>query len=106
MSASGTAAASAPAEAGGGGTAGDKQRSSSSAPLNVEGIDLLEKCGVCRERLRSERDPRLLPCLHTVCKECIKVEPVSAGNNKDGQGKRPGSGELGQGEPGNSFWGK
>uniref|UniRef100_A0A8C5WMR9 Tripartite motif containing 28 n=1 Tax=Laticauda laticaudata TaxID=8630 RepID=A0A8C5WMR9_LATLA len=84
MSASGTATVSAPAEAGGGGAAGDKQRSSS-APLNVEGIDLLEKCGVCRERLRSERDPRLLPCLHTVCKECIKVEPVSGGNNKDGQ---------------------
>uniref|UniRef100_A0A8C6YBT0 Tripartite motif containing 28 n=1 Tax=Naja naja TaxID=35670 RepID=A0A8C6YBT0_NAJNA len=76
MSASGTATVSAPSEAGGGGAAGDKQRSSS-APLNVEGIDLLEKCGVCRERLRSERDPRLLPCLHTVCKECIKVEPVS-----------------------------
>lgn len=89
MSASGTATVSAPAEAGGGGAAGDKQRSSSSsAPLNVEGIDLLEKCGVCRERLRSERDPRLLPCLHTVCKECIKVETVSGGNNKDGQGKK------------------
>ncbi|KAJ6654843.1 hypothetical protein lerEdw1_006532 [Lerista edwardsae] len=93
MSASATAPA--PAEAGGGGgggsaaagaAAGDKQRSSSSsAPAaNVEGIDLLEKCGVCRERLRSERDPRLLPCLHTVCKECLKAEPAP-GNNKDGQ---------------------
>ncbi|XP_053216872.1 transcription intermediary factor 1-beta isoform X1 [Podarcis raffonei] len=87
------ATAPAPAEAaGGGGAAGDKQRSSTAAaPLNVEGIDLLEKCGVCRERLRSERDPRLLPCLHTVCKECMKVEPAAAaaaaagGNNKDGQ---------------------
>ncbi|XP_044300503.1 transcription intermediary factor 1-beta isoform X8 [Varanus komodoensis] len=87
MSASATATAPAPAEAGGGGggAAGEKQRSSSSGSLNVEGIDLLEKCGVCRERLRSERDPRLLPCLHTVCKECIKVEPASGGNNKDGQ---------------------
>ncbi|XP_061446083.1 transcription intermediary factor 1-beta isoform X2 [Rhineura floridana] len=90
MSAPATATAPAPAEAGGGGggAAGDKQRSSSAAataPLNVEGIDLLEKCGVCRERLRSERDPRLLPCLHTVCKECVKVEPAPAGNNKDGQ---------------------
>lgn len=92
MSASATAPA--PAEAGGGGgggaaagaAAGDKQRSSSSsAPAaNVEGIDLLEKCGVCRERLRTERDPRLLPCLHTVCKECLKAEPAP-GNNKDGQ---------------------
>lgn len=99
MSASATAPA--PAEAtggGGGGAAGDKQHSSSSAtattasasatattPVNVEGIDLLEKCAVCREQLRSERDPRLLPCLHTVCRECIKVEPAPAGNNKDGQ---------------------
>ncbi|KAK9395728.1 transcription intermediary factor 1-beta [Crotalus adamanteus] len=86
-------AASGLAEAAGGRAAGDKQRSS--APLSVEGIDLLEKCGVCRERLRSERDPRLLPCLHTVCKECIKVEPISAGN-KDVQGKRPEGGELGE----------
>ncbi|XP_053118200.1 transcription intermediary factor 1-beta isoform X2 [Hemicordylus capensis] len=96
------ATAPAPAETGGGGgggggsgsagagAAGDKQRSSSSATApNVEGIDLLEKCGVCRERLRSERDPRLLPCLHTVCKECLKAEPAGSGssssNNKDGQ---------------------
>lgn len=86
-------AASGLAEAAGGRAAGDKQRSS--APLNVEGIDLLEKCGVCREGLRSERDPRLLPCLHTVCKECIKVEPISAGN-KDVQGKRPEGGKLGE----------
>ncbi|XP_033025620.1 transcription intermediary factor 1-beta isoform X2 [Lacerta agilis] len=97
MSAPATAPAPAEAAGGGGaGAAGDKQRSSAaSAPLNVEGIDLLEKCGVCRERLRSERDPRLLPCLHTVCKECMKVEPAAAvaaaaaaaggGNNKDGQ---------------------
>ncbi|XP_077171338.1 transcription intermediary factor 1-beta isoform X1 [Paroedura picta] len=92
MSASSTAAA--PAEAAAG---GDKQRSSSSAAASSsstsaapsaasapENIDLLEKCGVCRERLRSERDPRLLPCLHTVCKECLKAEPPAA-NNKDGQ---------------------
>uniref|UniRef100_A0A6J0VHL3 Transcription intermediary factor 1-beta isoform X1 n=1 Tax=Pogona vitticeps TaxID=103695 RepID=A0A6J0VHL3_9SAUR len=98
MSASATAPAPAEATGGGGGAAGDKQHSSSSAtattasasatattPVNVEGIDLLEKCAVCREQLRSERDPRLLPCLHTVCRECIKVEPAPAGNNKDGQ---------------------
>ncbi|XP_020671045.3 transcription intermediary factor 1-beta isoform X1 [Pogona vitticeps] len=99
MSASATAPAPAEATGGGGGAAGDKQHSSSSSatattasasatattPVNVEGIDLLEKCAVCREQLRSERDPRLLPCLHTVCRECIKVEPAPAGNNKDGQ---------------------
>ncbi|XP_042329312.1 transcription intermediary factor 1-beta isoform X2 [Sceloporus undulatus] len=114
MSASATAPAPAETGGGGGGggasaaasaaASGDRQRSApssaaasasssaaaasatatASAPLNVEGLDLLEKCAVCRERLRSERDPRLLPCLHTVCKECIKVEPAS-GNSKDGQ---------------------
>ncbi|KAL8176246.1 UNVERIFIED_CONTAM: Transcription intermediary factor 1-beta [Gekko kuhli] len=93
MSASATAPAPAEAAAGGGG-GGDKQRSSSSATAAsaasaTESIDLLEKCGVCRERLRSERDPRLLPCLHTVCKECLKTEPAAAaaggGNNKEDQ---------------------
>ncbi|XP_060112431.1 transcription intermediary factor 1-beta [Heteronotia binoei] len=94
MSASATAPAPAEAAAGGGG--GDKQRSSSATATSAaaassatESIDLLEKCGVCRERLRSERDPRLLPCLHTVCKECLKAEPAAAaaggGNNKDEQ---------------------
>lgn len=96
MSASATAPAPAEAAAGGGG--GDKQRSSSSSATATstasatEGIDLLEKCGVCRERLRSERDPRLLPCLHTVCRECLKTEPAAAaaagGNNKEGQGEK------------------
>ncbi|XP_015281292.1 PREDICTED: transcription intermediary factor 1-beta isoform X2 [Gekko japonicus] len=91
MSASATAPAPAEAAAGGGGGGGDKQRSSSataaSAASATESIDLLEKCGVCRERLRSERDPRLLPCLHTVCKECLKTEPAAAGggNNKEEQ---------------------
>ncbi|XP_054849149.1 transcription intermediary factor 1-beta isoform X2 [Eublepharis macularius] len=90
MSASATAPATAPTETAAG---GDKQRSPASASATAtsgsaatDGIDLLEKCGVCRERLRSERDPRLLPCLHTVCKECLKTEPaVGGGNNKDGQ---------------------
>lgn len=34
------------------------------------GPGLLERCGVCRGRLR-ERQPRLLPCLHSVCKGCL-----------------------------------
>lgn len=96
MSASATAPA--PAETGG----GDKQRSSassSSTATNAEGVDLLEKCGVCRERLRTERDPRLLPCLHTVCKECLKAEPTASGggNNKDGQGEETGAGAEAKG---------
>uniref|UniRef100_A0ACB8EVG2 Uncharacterized protein n=1 Tax=Sphaerodactylus townsendi TaxID=933632 RepID=A0ACB8EVG2_9SAUR len=92
-----SATAPAPAEAAaGGGSSGDKQQSSAAAGSSssaaaaaastTEGYDLLEKCGVCRERLRFERDPRLLPCLHTVCKECLKAEPnAAAGNNKEGQ---------------------
>ncbi|XP_069765070.1 transcription intermediary factor 1-beta-like isoform X2 [Narcine bancroftii] len=34
--------------------------------------NLLERCGVCRGRLR-EHQPRLLPCLHSVCKGCLNV---------------------------------
>ncbi|NXP49719.1 TIF1B factor, partial [Heliornis fulica] len=40
-----------------------------------DSLDLLERCGVCRERLRAEREPRLLPCLHSVCRGCLRVEP-------------------------------
>ncbi|KAM9113435.1 transcription intermediary factor 1-beta isoform 3-T3 [Pangshura tecta] len=55
-----------------------------------EVLELLEKCGVCRERLRAEREPRLLPCLHSVCRECLRAEPAAAAdgeaaNNKEGQ---------------------
>ncbi|XP_075771645.1 transcription intermediary factor 1-beta isoform X2 [Pelodiscus sinensis] len=53
-----------------------------------EAMELLEKCGVCRERLRAEREPRLLPCLHSVCRECLRAEPPADGeaaNNKEGQ---------------------
>lgn len=55
-----------------------------------EALELLEKCGVCRERLRAEREPRLLPCLHSVCRECLRAEPApaadgEAANNKEGQ---------------------
>ncbi|XP_067388807.1 LOW QUALITY PROTEIN: transcription intermediary factor 1-beta [Emydura macquarii macquarii] len=56
----------------------------------TEALELLEKCGVCRERLRAEREPRLLPCLHSVCQECLRAEPApaadgEAANNKEGQ---------------------
>uniref|UniRef100_A0A8C8RTG6 Tripartite motif containing 28 n=1 Tax=Pelusios castaneus TaxID=367368 RepID=A0A8C8RTG6_9SAUR len=56
----------------------------------TETLELLEKCGVCHERLRAEREPRLLPCLHSVCRECLRAEPApaadgEAANNKEGQ---------------------
>ncbi|XP_030366733.1 transcription intermediary factor 1-beta isoform X3 [Strigops habroptila] len=37
--------------------------------------DLLERCGGCRERLRAEREPRLLPCLHSLCRGCLRAAP-------------------------------
>ncbi|XP_068779577.1 transcription intermediary factor 1-beta isoform X2 [Struthio camelus] len=43
-----------------------------------DSLDLLERCGVCRERLRAEREPRLLPCLHSVCRPCLRAEPGPA----------------------------
>ncbi|XP_067830504.1 transcription intermediary factor 1-beta-like isoform X2 [Heptranchias perlo] len=33
-------------------------------------VNQLERCAVCRESLR-EREPRLLPCLHSMCKGCL-----------------------------------
>ncbi|XP_054664441.1 transcription intermediary factor 1-beta isoform X1 [Grus americana] len=48
------------------------------AAKRPDSFDLLERCGVCRERLRGEREPRLLPCLHSVCRECLRVAPGPA----------------------------
>uniref|UniRef100_A0A8C7EHN9 Transcription intermediary factor 1-beta-like n=1 Tax=Nothoprocta perdicaria TaxID=30464 RepID=A0A8C7EHN9_NOTPE len=44
----------------------------------LDSLDLLERCGVCRERLRAEREPRLLPCLHSVCRPCLRAEAPPA----------------------------
>ncbi|XP_038608625.1 transcription intermediary factor 1-beta [Tachyglossus aculeatus] len=52
-----------------------------------EALELLEHCGVCRERLRAEREPRLLPCLHSVCGACLgNPKHHNASNNNDGPG--------------------
>ncbi|XP_043845519.1 transcription intermediary factor 1-beta-like [Dromiciops gliroides] len=59
----GGAAASASASASGGGPS--------------EAAELLEHCCVCQERLRPEREPRLLPCLHSVCGQCLLLAPAS-----------------------------
>ncbi|NXR37643.1 TIF1B factor, partial [Zosterops hypoxanthus] len=48
-----------------------------------EPLGLLELCGACRERLRPQREPRLLPCLHSVCRGCLGAAPGAAGS--DGQ---------------------
>uniref|UniRef100_A0A8C4MP05 Transcription intermediary factor 1-beta n=1 Tax=Equus asinus TaxID=9793 RepID=A0A8C4MP05_EQUAS len=68
-SASVSASASASSPAGGGG----------------EALELLEHCGVCRERLRPEREPRLLPCLHSACSACLgPAAPAAANSSGDG----------------------
>lgn len=51
-----------------------------------EPLELLELCGACRERLSPQREPRLLPCLHSVCRGCLGAAPGAAGS--DGQGER------------------
>ncbi|NWY22538.1 TIF1B factor, partial [Aphelocoma coerulescens] len=48
-----------------------------------EPLELLELCGACRERLSPQREPRLLPCLHSVCRGCLGAAPGAAGS--DGQ---------------------
>ncbi|XP_051898862.1 transcription intermediary factor 1-beta-like isoform X3 [Pristis pectinata] len=50
----------------------------------VEPSPGLERCGVCRGRLR-ERQPRLLPCLHSVCKGCLHGG-LSAGASPQAEG--------------------
>ncbi|XP_070258314.1 transcription intermediary factor 1-beta isoform X2 [Myotis yumanensis] len=74
-SGSGSASASASSPAGGGG----------------EALELLEHCGVCRERLRPEREPRLLPCLHSACSACLGP-PAPAAANSSGDAGAAGDG--------------
>nr|6QAJ_A Chain A, Endolysin,Transcription intermediary factor 1-beta [synthetic construct]6QAJ_B Chain B, Endolysin,Transcription intermediary factor 1-beta [synthetic construct] len=51
----------------------------------AEALELLEHCGVCRERLRPEREPRLLPCLHSACSACLgPAAPAAANSSGDG----------------------
>ncbi|XP_072890043.1 transcription intermediary factor 1-beta-like isoform X5 [Hemitrygon akajei] len=45
---------------------------------------LLERCGVCKGWLR-ERQPRLLPCLHSVCKGCLHGA-VNVGSSPQAEG--------------------
>ncbi|NWI37343.1 TIF1B factor, partial [Picathartes gymnocephalus] len=49
----------------------------------AEPPELLDLCGACRERLSPQREPRLLPCLHSVCRGCLGAAPGAAGG--DGQ---------------------
>lgn len=51
-------------------------------------VDLLERCGSCRVLLQAEREPRLLPCLHSVCRQCLRTSPgPTADSGPGGQGE-------------------
>ena len=53
------------------------------APNPVEkGLEELEEeitCPVCQEHFR---DPKILPCLHYYCKECVRQLALRAGTNR------------------------
>uniref|UniRef100_A0A8C5PHH4 Tripartite motif containing 28 n=1 Tax=Leptobrachium leishanense TaxID=445787 RepID=A0A8C5PHH4_9ANUR len=40
----------------------------------TDGQEQLENCGVCKVRLQPERQPQLLPCLHSVCQGCLSPD--------------------------------
>lgn len=68
---------------------------SSPAGGGGEAQELLEHCGVCRERLRPEREPRLLPCLHSACSACLgPAAPAAANNSGDGGAAGDGASEC------------
>ncbi|XP_029440466.1 transcription intermediary factor 1-beta [Rhinatrema bivittatum] len=62
--------------AAGGGGGGSS--SGYSAVVTPENLEALENCGVCKTRLRAEREPLLLPCLHSVCQACLHPEAQAA----------------------------
>ncbi|XP_036599779.1 transcription intermediary factor 1-beta-like [Trichosurus vulpecula] len=52
----------------------------------------LEHCGVCQELLRPEREPRLLPCLHSMCRQCLLLGPSSTLGCATGTAAEPAAG--------------
>ncbi|XP_077314326.1 transcription intermediary factor 1-beta isoform X1 [Lithobates pipiens] len=49
-----------------------------SGGAEADGPESLENCGVCQARLNTEREPQLLPCLHSVCRDCLSPEPADS----------------------------
>ncbi|KAM9299163.1 transcription intermediary factor 1-beta [Gastrophryne carolinensis] len=44
----------------------------------ADGPETLENCGVCQTRLKAEREPQLLPCLHSLCRQCLSPEAADS----------------------------
>ncbi|XP_055750208.1 uncharacterized protein LOC129831153 isoform X2 [Salvelinus fontinalis] len=43
------------------------------APVTVRPLWPLDVCGLCCMELKPDRNPQLLPCLHSVCRECVPL---------------------------------
>lgn len=46
-------------------------------------VEDAESCAVCTTKLNSGAEPKLLPCLHIMCKRCI----INTSENKNAKGK-------------------
>ncbi|XP_029591235.1 transcription intermediary factor 1-beta isoform X5 [Salmo trutta] len=43
------------------------------SPVTVRPLCPLDGCGLCCTELKPDRNPQLLPCLHSVCRECVPL---------------------------------
>ena len=62
--------------------------------LQQKGVSVNPRA-VCNACKRLYRDPKILPCLHTFCSDCIgQLEPFSAASLRRGEGEHGRSGEA------------
>ncbi|XP_037095232.1 tripartite motif-containing protein 45 [Syngnathus acus] len=75
---------------------GHSEQLTATEPIAPDGLSVNPRavCSVCT---RLYRDPKILPCLHTFCLDCInQLEPfsVAAGRHRDGPEQEGGDGEV------------